>query len=816
MANLEELFDVTYTGPEIQAILDAAHDLLLDVYATKSWINNQGYATQAWVNGKGYLTSDDLQGYATQQWVNGKGYASESYVQQNYLPLTGGIITGTGDALKLSVGNLVLEDGNIDLHSGYVYAETGFKMLNGTNDHLLTANGGMVAKSDVGATTLGGLTDVVITTPSDGQVLKYDGTIGKWVNGAGGATSLATLSWSGYSSGSYDGTEAKSISIPNNTNQLTNGAGFITSVAFADLTSHPTTLSGYGITDAASSSALSDYLLLTGGTLTGNLTVGSNTDNKSLTVYGTEWITGNLTLKPYAAAYGSRLIFGDVSSQTSAPYVYIGEDADDVLTIYASSGINLNTSTGSYVKVNGVTIGNISFSDLTSHPTTLSGYGITDAKISGGTITLGSNTITPLTSVAFADLTSHPTTLSGYGITDAKISGGTITLGSNTITPLTSVAFADLTSHPTTLSGYGITDAASSSALSDYLPLTGGTLKGNLRLKDSGNYGMTLYFGDGSYCYLSEDTDDHLTINASKGVEITTGIQSGSQRYPVTINGNEVLTVLGGTLSGNLTIGSENVNKNLEVHGATHLDGTLVVEGTTSLSGLLYAENIIRSSDYFLANNYNFVQATYKGTATSSTSGTSKSATISGYSLSKGNLVVITFTYAASAGSTLNVSYSGAKPIYYRGAALVNGIIKAGDTWTFYYDGSHYNAIRASKTYTSGATVRVAYDGQSYWTETSVMAQLAVKNSINTDNLYIGAFSRIHETLDAIDNLVLTIDGNALQVNCGITSTGIVTADSIDVETIGKYYFGDAYLRFDSSSGHLYFYKGSGTEIQIA
>lgn len=38
------------------------------------------------------------------------------------------------------------------------------------------------------------------------------------------------LSWSGYSSGSYDGSSAKSITIPNNTNQLTNGAGFITGI----------------------------------------------------------------------------------------------------------------------------------------------------------------------------------------------------------------------------------------------------------------------------------------------------------------------------------------------------------------------------------------------------------------------------------------------------------------------------------------------------------------------------------------------------------------------------------------------------------
>jgi hypothetical protein len=64
---------------------------------------------------------------------------------------------------------------------------------------------------------------------------------GKWSSddwekiSAGYADSAAqvtnSLSWSGYSSGSYNGSTAQSISIPNNTNQLTNGAGYITSSA---------------------------------------------------------------------------------------------------------------------------------------------------------------------------------------------------------------------------------------------------------------------------------------------------------------------------------------------------------------------------------------------------------------------------------------------------------------------------------------------------------------------------------------------------------------------------------------------------------
>jgi len=53
-------------------------------------------------------------------------------------------------------------------------------------------------------------------------------------------------------------------------------------------------------------------------------------------------------------------------------------------------------------------------------------------------------------SIPFSQITSKPTTLAGYGITDAATSGHTHT-------------FASITSKPTTLAGYGITDAATSS-----------------------------------------------------------------------------------------------------------------------------------------------------------------------------------------------------------------------------------------------------------------------------------------------------------------------------------------------------------------
>ena len=51
----------------------------------------------------------------------------------------------------------------------------------------------------------------------------------------------------------------------------------------------------------------------------------------------------------------------------------------------------------------------------------------------------GLGSLAYLSSLAFTDLSSHPTTLGGYGITDAKIANGVITLGGNTITPITSL-----------------------------------------------------------------------------------------------------------------------------------------------------------------------------------------------------------------------------------------------------------------------------------------------------------------------------------------------------------------------------------------
>ncbi len=72
--------------------------------------------------------------------------------------------------------------------------------------------------------------------------------------------------------------------------------------------------------------------------------------------------------------------------------------------------------------------GSIAWSGITGKPTTISGYGITDAKIANGVITLGSNTITPITAhqtVSNKGATlvwGSATTIATIGSTDIKVS----------------------------------------------------------------------------------------------------------------------------------------------------------------------------------------------------------------------------------------------------------------------------------------------------------------------------------------------------------------------------------------------------------
>lgn len=69
-----------------------------------------------------------------------------------------------------------------------------------------------------------------------------------------------------------------------------------------------------------------------------------------------------------------------------------------------------------------------------------------------------------------------------------------------------------------------------------------------------------------------------------------------------------------------------------------------------------------------------------------------KTASISSFALTAGGIVTIKFNADVPANATLNISSKGAKAIYYRGAAITAGVIKAGDTVTMIYS-TYYHVL---------------------------------------------------------------------------------------------------------------------------
>lgn len=89
------------------------------------------------------------------------------------------------------------------------------------------------------------------------------------------------------------------------------------------------------------------------------------------------------------------------------------------------------------------------------------------------------------------------------------------------------------------------------------------------------------------------------------------------------------------------------------------------------------------------------------GTCSTAAATAAKVISISGnakWTLKAGSVIIIKFANAVPANATMNVNGKGAKSIYYRGKTITAGVINAGDTATFIYNGSQYILIALDKT----------------------------------------------------------------------------------------------------------------------
>ena len=127
----------------------------------------------------------------------------------------------------------------------------------------------------------------------------------------------------------------------------------------------------------------------------------------------------------------------------------------------------------------------------------------------------------------------------------------------------------------------------------------------------------------------------------------------------------------------NLNLGTE-ANPNWQVHQLQDYR----LNNPSAMSATMKNNIILNTGDMFY------------GQCTTDATTQAKVATISGFLLVPKGIVAIHFTKAVSVqAATLNISSTGAKAIYYHGAALTPNVIKADNVVTMQYDGTRYNII---------------------------------------------------------------------------------------------------------------------------
>lgn len=300
---------------------------------------------------------------------------------------------------------------------------------------------------------------------------------------------------------------------------------WITSLAWGKISGTPTTIAGYGITDpiVLTSGSYSnpswitslDAAKITTGILP--LSVIPAAALERVYIYG-----GIQTLPENAGLTTTEVQNGDVVKMNTTGLMYI-----------VTNDAALNNA-ASYVVYNAGTAASVPWSGVTGTPTTLAGYGISDAVINTRQLTINgtagritssagaqslaadrtwtldlatagtAGTYRSVTTDAYGRVTAgtNPTTLAGYGITDAWNEGsGAVLTANNTISGAFNVGFTN--------TAFGIGMAPASIAASTKMHLMGaGTSSSTYALKVENSFGDDLFFiRDDGRISLGRDVD---------------------------------------------------------------------------------------------------------------------------------------------------------------------------------------------------------------------------------------------------------------------------------------------------------------------
>ena len=449
-----------------------------------------------------YLTThQSLAAYATQNWVKNEATAHNADMVDNYHAsglFTGFSISDVANKVTISIGgtskalnlvrafpsgvgnnfNDIATHGNSmgmsNIAAPYASSTANYQTLNGyvnpngqTGWHhyinlSYTDSNNTATSPNMWQTQFAikaGTTEVYVRSRAGGKISNSDAWAAPWVrlarvtdNVASASKVANALSWSGYSSGSYNGSAAKSISIPNNTNQLTNGAGFITaSASISGNAGSATKLQNSRTINGTSFNGTANIVTSYWGTtrkLWGNSVNGNADVNGSITIANTDGV--------YVQIGDVRLVYDKANTAIKV----VKSDGTTAANFYATGGITaygegsgssggggLNGSVKSYadaLKLASESLSEIasaySIKALDSRISSLEGGSATAISVSGSgnavtSITKNGTTISVVKGSTF--LTSHQSldgyvnniTTSGTGnaITSVTKSGKTVT-----------------------------------------------------------------------------------------------------------------------------------------------------------------------------------------------------------------------------------------------------------------------------------------------------------------------------------------------------------------------------------------------------
>lgn len=297
--------------------------------------------------------------------------------------------------------------------------------------------------------------------------------------------------------------------------------------------------------------------------------------------------------------------------------------------------------------------------------------------------------------------------------------------------------------------------------------IASGTWSGSTIAVTKGGTGTTTAPKAGGIIYGSSTSAYGCTNAGTSGYLLQSG-GTGAPSWIQATNANTVSTIVKRDSSGNFSAGTITAALNGNATTATSLQTTCTINGI-QFNG---DNNVVSYATCSTA------AATVAKTATLS----------SGFTLAVGAMVHIKFSYSNTATSpTLNISDTGAKPIYYAGSAISSSYLKANRIYTFVYDGTNYCVVNDINT--------VSYQTTHYTTTTNANYPILFgynNTSTTTNNT---AYDRF--------NTSLYINPSTGALTAPVFITG--NYGTADPNTSGATTAGGVAIKGTGTSGALYF-----------